>query len=104
MVQVVGRAWNEEQFCRGGWNEDNSFKGHVVTRALGKGMFHCYLKLVIVVNSIPKDIGQWCEQCYCHEDLHGQEVCRPRNKLRRSVVKEISRCPMVGKRMPELVV
>ena len=112
--------WNEKAFQSGSNVKETdaaSFQPSELTAVLNDPFFMAYFDMVLGLSSTIEQLGCWCESCPCHEDLLPSmdlpcHVKLPRSGRKATNISKLFgcsdtngdfRCPMRGKRLPELV-
>ena len=65
ILPVLVACWDEAAFQQGG--DSDGFTPAAITQTLRSNLFHTYLSLIMMLDSVPEALAAWAEGCSCHE-------------------------------------
>ena len=96
IIGILKQVWNEDRFASSsdadGDDDDDpddaddngNFDPHEVTKVLRDLLFSGYLRMIVKVGIIPRNLGSFIESCCCHAHIfksHGDRVSKRTKKL-----------------------
>ena len=119
---ILRKTWNHSKYIHGVDTAEAScgdrpakagagrhFDAVELTRVLHSAWFSKYMAAVLWLESVPEALAVWCERCPCHDAFYRiRTSVDPNFRLSQARLfshhfgKGCFRCPMAGKRAPEL--
>ena len=109
LLGPLALTWSEQAYLQGHSGvdgEDNigKFSVAAVSTSVRDGWLHSYMAMILMLDSVPEELGRWSEGCDCHETLRCIRSSAPPALKRQRLLHadDGSPCPMMGKRAAAL--